>query len=143
MRSTWLRLLTTIAILAVGMTSALGAIPRTETADYTGFAYTNAGPAEIYGYCSSVNGEYTGGSACFTPRPDERHVRITVEDETGLDVAALLVRKGMRDVAFCGSTDGPVRIPARKEFAVAVSSGGCGGGPGAPTKGVITVTFRL
>lgn len=131
----------TLIILTGMVLPAAGAAgARTEKAKYAGFGYIDAGGAEIRNHCARIQGRNTGG-ACFTPQSDERRVRVRVEDETGMEVAAILVRHGKRDVAFCGSMESAIRIPEGKELAVVVNAVGCRGGGDSPTQGTIIANF--
>ncbi len=138
-----MRLAMVVGLLAFAVTPSIAstAASRTEKAAYTGFGELRTPLIEIYNQCSRINGESAGGSACFTPKVGERRVRVTVEDESGVDVAARLVRRGMREVNFCGATRGAVTIPQGKELVVFVKFGGCSGAASIPTQGVIVAKF--
>lgn len=115
-----------------------GALPRIEKEEYVGGGYLQAAGVSVHNYCAGI-AERSFGSACFVPRKGEQRVHVIVEDDAGLDVAAVLVRRGMRDVEFCGSTPGAVAIPQGREFAVVLRYGECG--TATPTFGAITVEF--
>lgn len=127
--------------LAAAPSIASTTATRTEKAEYIGFGEARTPLIEIYNQCSRIDGDNAGGSACFTPKVGERRVRVTVEDESGVDVGGRLVRRGMRDVNFCGATRGAVRIPEGKELVVFVKFGGCGAAASVPTQGEIVAKF--
>jgi hypothetical protein len=127
-----------VLVAALGGSVSARSSSRVEKAEYVGGGYLQAGPASIHSICNRVTERRIGG-ACFAPKTGERSVRVTVEDEAGVDVAAVLVRRGMRDVEFCGSTNGRVRIPEGKQFDVVLRYAECGGAM--PTLGVIAVKF--
>jgi hypothetical protein len=131
--------LSLVLVAALGGSVSASSSTRVEKAEYVGGGYLQAGPAYVHSACNRVTERKVGG-ACFIPKAGERSVRVTVEDDAGVDVAAVLVRRGMRDVEFCGSTNGAVRIPEGKQFDVVLQYAECGGAT--PTLGVITVDFH-
>lgn len=81
-------------------------------------------------------------STVTLPGGPENYVTIELTDASGQPVLAEIVQQDVL-TAFCGATDGPVRIQRSFDVTVRIREGRCfGGGPGVATTGTVEATFE-
>ncbi|MFN2588416.1 MAG: hypothetical protein ABR613_09925, partial [Actinomycetota bacterium] len=77
----------------------------------------------------------------FHPRPGERTVSVSLDDEAGWPVRGSIEQEGNYVGPFCGETEKPMPIEPGKDVWVVVYSGVCDGSATVATSGTIEVTF--
>jgi hypothetical protein len=81
-------------------------------------------------------------STVTLPGGPENYVTVQLNDESGQPVLAEIVQQDVL-TAFCGTTDGRVRIEPSFDVTIRIREGRCfGGGPGVATNGTIEATFE-
>jgi hypothetical protein len=139
-----LGVLTVVGLLALSLVTAGPALANRAAAGTYRSPSAGAGGVGLAG-CAEQDAV---GCVILAGGPED-HVSITIEDTTGLDVAASITQDldgdGMADTGtdFCTKTPAPVAISPGFEVDVFIFSGPCTAppGPGGATSGTVTGTF--